>query len=68
MYRDKTDFATERRHVLKSEISPHIPFVFIGPRYPWSDLWVQVSKTEPPCADLTDLTQALGRITNRSFT
>ena len=31
---------------------------FIGPRCPWSDLWVLVSLTETPCADLTDVTLA----------
>ena len=32
--------------------------IFIGPRCPWSDLWVLVSETEPPCVDLTDVTLA----------
>ena len=32
--------------------------IFIGPRCPWSDLWVLVSQTEPPCVDLTDATLA----------
>ena len=32
--------------------------IFIGPRYPWSDLWVPVSLTERGCADLTHVTLA----------
>ena len=38
----------------KSEIYP----VFIGPRCPWSDLWIRVSITKRPFADLTDVTLA----------
>ena len=30
----------------------------IGPMYPWSDPWVQVSLTERPCRDLIDVTLA----------
>ena len=33
-------------------------WVFIGPRYPWSDLWVRVSLIETHCVDLTDVTLA----------
>ena len=35
--------------------------IFIGPRYPWSDLWVQASltnKLRDLFADLTDVTLA----------
>ena len=32
--------------------------IFIGPRCPWSDLWVLVSLTERCCVDLTDVTLA----------
>ena len=32
--------------------------IFIRPRYPFSDLWVQVSLTERRSADLTDVTLA----------
>ena len=32
--------------------------IVIGPRYPLSDLWVQVSLTERRSADLTDVTLA----------
>ena len=32
--------------------------IFIGPRYPWSDLWVQVSLTKTFFADLSDVTLA----------
>ena len=32
--------------------------VFIGPRCPWSDLWIRVSTTKRPFADLTDVTLA----------
>ena len=32
--------------------------VFIGPRHPWSDLWVRVSLMETHCVDLTDVTLA----------
>ena len=32
--------------------------IFIGPRCPWSDLWVLVSLTHTPFADLTDVTLA----------
>ena len=30
--------------------------VFIGPRCPWSDLWIRVSITNTPFANLTDVT------------
>ena len=30
----------------------------IGPMYPWSDPWVQVSLTVTPCRDLNDVTLA----------
>ena len=32
--------------------------IFIGPRCPWSDLWIRLSLTEPPFANLTDVTLA----------
>ena len=32
--------------------------IFIGPRCPWSDLWIRVSITERAFADLTDVTLA----------
>ena len=32
--------------------------LFIGPRCPWSDLWIRVSLTERAFADLTDVTLA----------
>ena len=32
--------------------------VFIGPRYPWSHLWLRVSLSGRPFADLTDVTLA----------
>ena len=32
--------------------------IFIGPRYPWSDLWVRFSLSERGFADLTDVTLA----------
>ena len=35
-----------------------INVIFIGPRCPWSDLWIQVSITKRPFADLTDVTLA----------
>ena len=47
-------------HILagrKLSLVPKI-LIFIGPRYPWSDLWVQVSLTHTPFADLTDVTLA----------
>ena len=33
-------------------------YIFIGPRYPWSDLWVLISETGTHFADLTDVTLA----------
>ena len=32
--------------------------IFIGPRYPWSDLCVRMSVRTTPCVDLTDVTLA----------
>ena len=32
--------------------------IVIGPRCPWSDLWIRVSITKRPFADLTDVTLA----------
>ena len=35
---------------------PSYIHIIIGPRCPWSDLWVRVSLSKPLCANLTDVT------------